>query len=96
MQTQSDRAFEAIEAAIVSGDIPLGSKIREEEFAARLGVSRGPLREAVEFGWRDAFSSCALRARVRASSRCSAMTWLRSTRCARCWKGWRRGAPPST
>jgi DNA-binding GntR family transcriptional regulator len=47
VQTQSDRAFEAIEAAIVSGDIPLGSKIREEEFAARLGVSRGPLREAL-------------------------------------------------
>ena len=45
--TQSDRAFEAIEAAIVSGEIPLGSKIREEEFAARIGVSRGPLREAL-------------------------------------------------
>jgi DNA-binding GntR family transcriptional regulator len=36
-----------IEAAIMSGDLEPGSKIKEQTLAASLGVSRGPLREAI-------------------------------------------------
>jgi len=46
-QTHADRAFEAIERAIVTGEFPPGSRLGEEVLAARLGVSRGPLREAL-------------------------------------------------
>jgi len=42
-----DVLAERIEAAIVSGDLQPGSKIREQTLAASLGVSRGPLREAI-------------------------------------------------
>lgn len=45
--TQSDRVFGLLEAEIVSGQLPMGAKLGEEMLAARLGVSRGPLREAL-------------------------------------------------
>ena len=35
-----------LERLIVSGDLPPGARLREVALAARLGVSRGPLREA--------------------------------------------------
>jgi DNA-binding GntR family transcriptional regulator len=42
-----DVLAERIEAAIISGDLQPGSKIKEQTLAASLGVSRGPLREAI-------------------------------------------------
>jgi DNA-binding GntR family transcriptional regulator len=36
-----------LEQAILAGDLPLGSKINEQVIARDLGVSRGPLREAI-------------------------------------------------
>lgn len=42
-----DVVAERIEAAIISGQIEPGSKISEQGLAASLGVSRGPLREAI-------------------------------------------------
>jgi len=45
--TLTDRLFEALQQAIVEGDIPQGSKISEPELARRYGVSRGSLREAI-------------------------------------------------
>jgi len=38
---------ERLERAILLGDLPLGSKINEQALARDLGVSRGPLREAI-------------------------------------------------
>ena len=38
---------ERLERAILVGDLPLGSKINEQALARDLGVSRGPLREAI-------------------------------------------------
>lgn len=35
-----------LERMILAGDLPAGSKLREAEVAAMLGVSRGPVREA--------------------------------------------------
>lgn len=46
-ETQSDRVFRMLERDIVSGGLPMGSKLREEALAAQFGVSRGPLREAL-------------------------------------------------
>jgi DNA-binding GntR family transcriptional regulator len=43
----ADRAAERIRAAILSGDLCPGSRIRQEDLAARLAVSRAPVREAL-------------------------------------------------
>jgi DNA-binding GntR family transcriptional regulator len=42
-----DEIVERIETAIIDGDLKPGDKFREETLARSLGVSRGPLREAV-------------------------------------------------
>jgi DNA-binding GntR family transcriptional regulator len=46
-ETLADRVFDQVRHAIVAGDIPPGSKISEPVLAARFGISRGPLREAL-------------------------------------------------
>lgn len=45
--TRSDRIFRELEFEIVSGKLPMGTKLGEKTLAARFGVSRGPLREAL-------------------------------------------------
>lgn len=45
--TIADRVFDQLRQAIVEGEIPPGSKISEPVLAARYGISRGPLREAM-------------------------------------------------
>jgi DNA-binding GntR family transcriptional regulator len=46
-QTLADQVFERVVEAIVTGEIPTGSPISENEVAIRFGVSRGPAREAI-------------------------------------------------
>jgi DNA-binding GntR family transcriptional regulator len=46
-KTRADVVFEAIDEAILNGDIAPGSKLTEEQLAAHFGISRGPLREAI-------------------------------------------------
>ena len=46
-RTLADRVFAQIQEAIVKGDLAPGAKLSEAELAARYGVSRGPLREAL-------------------------------------------------
>jgi DNA-binding GntR family transcriptional regulator len=46
-KTRADIVFEAIDEAILNGDIAPGSKLTEEQLAAHFGISRGPLREAI-------------------------------------------------
>jgi DNA-binding GntR family transcriptional regulator len=43
----TDLLFERLSEAIVSGEFAAGSKLSEPRLAARFGVSRGPLREAI-------------------------------------------------
>lgn len=45
--TLAEHVFRSIQAAIVCGEIPPGSKISEPELARTYGISRGPLREAI-------------------------------------------------
>lgn len=45
--TRADRIFTELEFDIVSGKLAMGTKLGEETLAARFGVSRGPLREAL-------------------------------------------------
>ncbi len=46
-RTLPGRLIDNLTHAIVSGDIPAGTKISESELATRYSVSRGPLREAI-------------------------------------------------
>ena len=45
--TVSTRAAEEIRAAISNGTLAPGSRMRQEELAAKLGVSREPIRKAL-------------------------------------------------
>ncbi|MDA4845784.1 FCD domain-containing protein [Hoeflea poritis] len=45
-KTLSTIVCEAIEAMIISGELEAGDRINESSLAGRLGVSRGPIREA--------------------------------------------------
>jgi len=47
LRTAADRVFEALQDAIVRGEIRPGSRVGETELAVRFGTSRGPLREAL-------------------------------------------------
>ncbi|MDE2596694.1 MAG: GntR family transcriptional regulator [Sphingomonadales bacterium] len=47
VQSLVDVVAERIEAAIISGQLAPGAKLSEQGLAASLGVSRGPLREAI-------------------------------------------------
>ncbi|QIZ78078.1 GntR family transcriptional regulator [Ferrimonas lipolytica] len=46
--TLADQTFEQLQQGIICGDLAPGSKINEQEIAARYGISRGPLREALQ------------------------------------------------
>ncbi|MBY6187441.1 GntR family transcriptional regulator [Marinobacter hydrocarbonoclasticus] len=46
--TLAERTLAELQRAIVHGELAPGSKINEQELAARYGVSRGPLREALQ------------------------------------------------
>ncbi len=47
VQSLVDVVAERIEAAIISGQLEPGARLSEQGLAASLGVSRGPLREAI-------------------------------------------------
>ncbi|MGE0485240.1 MAG: GntR family transcriptional regulator [Gammaproteobacteria bacterium] len=47
LRTSADRVFEALQDAIVRGELPPGGRVGETELAERFGTSRGPLREAL-------------------------------------------------
>lgn len=47
VQTLADQACNILEGAILGGDLPQGAALGEAELAAQLGISRGPLREAI-------------------------------------------------
>ncbi|MBY5993305.1 GntR family transcriptional regulator [Ferrimonas balearica] len=46
--TLADRTLTQLQQAIIRGELTPGSKINEQDLAARFGVSRGPLREAMQ------------------------------------------------
>jgi DNA-binding GntR family transcriptional regulator len=41
------QAVDALRELVLTGSLPAGSRLNEVELAARLGISRGPLREAI-------------------------------------------------
>ena len=43
----ADRAYDAVRLGIVEGRFPMGHQLREIQLAAALGMSRGPVREAL-------------------------------------------------
>lgn len=46
-RSSAERAYDALIAAIKSGDVMPGDRVREEEIAARINLSRTPVREAL-------------------------------------------------
>ncbi len=44
----ADKAFTVIEEAILRGKLPPGSRLKEKDLADSLGISRSPVREAVQ------------------------------------------------
>lgn len=47
-QLLRERVYDALEAGIVDGSLPPGSHLREDDLAKQLGVSRNPVREALQ------------------------------------------------
>jgi len=47
VRTLADRAYMTLEHAIIAGTLPPGAALSEAELAEQLGISRGPLREAI-------------------------------------------------
>lgn len=47
MQSAAERAYSQIRALILSGMLPPGAQLKEEELADRCGVSRTPVRDAL-------------------------------------------------
>jgi DNA-binding GntR family transcriptional regulator len=45
--TATRRAYEALKGLLLSGDVPVGHRLREERIAERVGVSRTPVRDAM-------------------------------------------------
>jgi DNA-binding GntR family transcriptional regulator len=45
--TRMDEVFDAIELALITGEIPPGTRMNEAAMCRRFGVSRAPLREAL-------------------------------------------------
>lgn len=54
-RTAADRAYEAIREAIIEGDLPINSRLTEEALAERVGVSRTPVRAALQRLHSDGF-----------------------------------------
>lgn len=50
-----DLAYDAISDGILSGEIPVGTRLKEPELSAQLGISRGPIREALNSLTQDGF-----------------------------------------
>lgn len=82
-QSLVDVVAERIEAAIVSGELAPGSHLSEQALAASLGVSRGPLREAIGRleGRKPTISACVWR-------RCHWQTLVKSCKSVKHWKAW--------
>lgn len=47
-QTPTEKTFKNLLEAIVKGDIPPGTRLRESDLSNELGIGRGPLREALQ------------------------------------------------
>lgn len=47
-RTLADQVYGALVEAIVTGELPAGSRVTEVDLARRYNVSRGPLREAIQ------------------------------------------------
>ena len=55
VRTLKDIAYDAISKNILSGDIPIGTRLKETELSEHLGISRGPIREALDLLEQDGF-----------------------------------------
>lgn len=64
----ADQAREALRHLILAGELPLGAPVPEEALAARLGISRTPLREALRRLTEEGLVEAGGRARARVAA----------------------------
>lgn len=64
-ETLTDRVYRQIKEKILTQHIPLGAKIRDEDLAVQLGVSRTPVREAIRNLIRDGLVEVVPRSQTR-------------------------------
>jgi DNA-binding GntR family transcriptional regulator len=64
-ETLTDSVYKSIKKQILSHELPLGSRIKDDEIAAQLGVSRTPVREAIHSLIRDGLVEAIPRSRTR-------------------------------
>lgn len=64
-ESLTDRVYRQIKASILGHEIPLGAKIRDEDLAVQLGVSRTPVREAIRNLIRDGLVEVVPRSQTR-------------------------------
>jgi len=55
IKSLKDIAYDAISKNILSGDIPIGARLKETDLSEQLGISRGPIREALDLLEQDGF-----------------------------------------
>jgi DNA-binding GntR family transcriptional regulator len=63
--TLTDNVYHALKKQILNLELPLGSRIRDEDIAAQLGVSRTPVREAIRNLIRDGLIEVVPRSKTR-------------------------------
>jgi DNA-binding GntR family transcriptional regulator len=61
----TDSVYESIKKQILNHELPLGSRIKDEEIAQQLGVSRTPVREAIQILIRDGLVEAIPRSKTR-------------------------------
>jgi DNA-binding GntR family transcriptional regulator len=85
-----------LERMVLAGELAAGEKLNELALAERLGVSRGPVREALRRARRDRAGAAREEPRRRSCARSRSPRPTRSTSCAPPSTRWRAGSARST
>lgn len=86
-QTAKTIALEQIQKWIVEGILAPGEKINDDELAKALGISRTPVREALQLLAVQGFVEMSPGRETRISQ-------IEKTMCLRCIRQWRLSSPP--
>src|SRR5690349_24420671 len=90
--SRADDLAHELQVEIITGRIPLGTRLRQEDLAERFGVSRTPIREALRqlqaIGLVEQLDTAG-----RWCGRSRPTSAATSSWCGRSWRGWRQSEP---